>query len=88
MAMRNIWDILWPFGTFCVYLVYFSGFGNMHQEKSGNPGMYCLKEHDRVTALKLSPRRQGCQIFLGTTFQNWKNIPNDHKMVIKYTIWP
>jgi hypothetical protein len=26
-----------PFGTFCVELVHFSGFGIMHQEKSGNP---------------------------------------------------
>jgi hypothetical protein len=33
----NIWDILQPFGTFCVNLVHFSGFGIMHQEKSGNP---------------------------------------------------
>jgi hypothetical protein len=32
-----IWDILWPFGTFCVCLVHFSGFGTMYQEKSGNP---------------------------------------------------
>jgi hypothetical protein len=30
--------ILWPFGTFCVHLVHFSGFGIMHHEKSGNPG--------------------------------------------------
>jgi hypothetical protein len=29
--------ILWPFGTFCVNLVHFSGFGIMDQEKSGNP---------------------------------------------------
>jgi hypothetical protein len=34
---------------------------------------------------------QGCQIFLETTYQNGKNIPNDHKMyqtAIKYTICP
>jgi hypothetical protein len=34
---------------------------------------------------------QGCQIFLGTTYQNGKNIPNGHKiyqMATKYTIWP
>jgi hypothetical protein len=31
------WDILLPFGTFCVYLVHFFGFGIMHQEKSGSP---------------------------------------------------
>jgi hypothetical protein len=34
---KEIWDTLWPFGTFCVYLVHFSGFGIMHHEKSGNP---------------------------------------------------
>jgi hypothetical protein len=33
----DIWDILWPLGTFCVHLIHFSGFGNMYQEKSGNP---------------------------------------------------
>jgi hypothetical protein len=31
-----IWDILLPFGTFCVHLVHFCGFGIMYQEKSGN----------------------------------------------------
>jgi hypothetical protein len=33
----EIWDIIWPFGTFCIRLVHFSGFGIMYQEKSGNP---------------------------------------------------
>jgi hypothetical protein len=34
---------------------------------------------------------QGCQIFLGTKYQNWKNIPNYHKlyqMSIKYNKRP
>jgi hypothetical protein len=34
---------------------------------------------------------QGCQIFLGTKYQNWKNIPNYRKiyqMSIKYTKRP
>jgi hypothetical protein len=34
----EIWDILWPFGIFCIHLLHFSGFGIMYQEKSGNPG--------------------------------------------------
>jgi hypothetical protein len=40
---RAFWNILWifdvllPFGTFCVHLVHFSGFAIMYQEKSGNP---------------------------------------------------
>jgi hypothetical protein len=32
----HIWDISSPFVKFCVYLVPFSGFGIMYQEKSGN----------------------------------------------------
>jgi hypothetical protein len=37
-------DILWPFGTFSVYLVHFFRFGIMHQEKSGPPVASYLKE--------------------------------------------
>jgi hypothetical protein len=33
----DIWEILWPFVTFCVDLVHFSGSGITYQEKSGNP---------------------------------------------------
>jgi hypothetical protein len=33
----DIWVILWPFGTFCVHLVHFFGFGTIYQEKSGDP---------------------------------------------------
>jgi hypothetical protein len=32
-------------------------------------------------------QQQGCQIFLGTKYQNWKNVPNYHElyqMSIKY----
>jgi hypothetical protein len=34
--------------------------------------------------------KQGCQIFLGTTHQNGKNLPNGYKiyqMATKYTKW-
>jgi hypothetical protein len=36
----EIWDILRPFGTFCIHLLhtFFSSVGVMYQEKSGNPG--------------------------------------------------
>jgi hypothetical protein len=27
----DIWDILGPFGTFCVHLVHFPGFGTLRQ---------------------------------------------------------
>jgi hypothetical protein len=30
-----IWYILWPFGIFCVNLVYFFRFGMLYLEKSG-----------------------------------------------------
>jgi hypothetical protein len=30
-------ESLWPFGTFYGYLVYFSRFGILRQDKSGNP---------------------------------------------------
>jgi hypothetical protein len=33
----TIWSILWLFGLFDGYLVYFPRFGILHQEKSGNP---------------------------------------------------
>jgi hypothetical protein len=36
--LPDIWDILWTFGTFCIYLTHFSGFGITSDEKFGNPG--------------------------------------------------
>jgi hypothetical protein len=32
--------ILWPFSIFHGYLVYFSRFGMLYQEKSGNPALH------------------------------------------------
>jgi hypothetical protein len=37
------------------------------------------------------PQGQGCQIFLGATYQNMKNVPDKHKLhriTITYTKWP
>jgi hypothetical protein len=35
----TIWYALWPFGIFCGYFgIYFSSFGMLFQDKSGNPG--------------------------------------------------
>jgi hypothetical protein len=31
------WYTLWPFGTIFGHLVYFSRFGMLYREKSGNP---------------------------------------------------
>jgi hypothetical protein len=39
----------------------------------------------------MAPCGQGCQIFLGTKYQNGEKYPNDHKicqMAIKYFQWP
>jgi hypothetical protein len=33
----DIWDILRPFGTFCVHLVHFPGFGIMQHRKIWQP---------------------------------------------------
>jgi hypothetical protein len=33
----GIWYMLWPFGIFYGYFVYFFRFGMLYQEKSGNP---------------------------------------------------
>jgi hypothetical protein len=33
----GIWHILWSFGLFYGHLVYFSRFGMLQQENSGNP---------------------------------------------------
>jgi hypothetical protein len=32
------WYILWTYGTICGHLVYFSLFGMLYREESGNPG--------------------------------------------------
>jgi hypothetical protein len=42
----TIWYILWPFGIFYDYLVYFTRFGTFFQEKSGNPD---IEPQKRVT---------------------------------------
>jgi hypothetical protein len=38
-----IWYILWPFGIFYVYLVYFYHFGMLYNEKSGIPAGEFIK---------------------------------------------
>jgi hypothetical protein len=37
---QQIWYILRPFVTFYGYLVHFSRFGTLQQDKSGNPGRW------------------------------------------------
>jgi hypothetical protein len=38
----DIWHILWTFGIFSGPLVFFSSFGILYQEKSGNPGRWSV----------------------------------------------
>jgi hypothetical protein len=47
----DIWNILLPFGTFCVHLVHFSGFGIMYQEKSGNPASRSSSDVEHIKHL-------------------------------------
>jgi hypothetical protein len=74
----------------CVHLVYFPSFEMLGQEKSGNPApkqgvrspKICFKEAFRrpseESRIFFHPANQGCQIFLGTKYQNGKNILNYH----------
>jgi hypothetical protein len=90
-----IWDILWPFGTFCVHLVHFSVFGIMYEEKSGNP-VVC---RNRFVKLLTKKSPGGVAQWTSNPPQEWEdqkwkkctkwtqNVPNEHKMyqmVIKY----
>jgi hypothetical protein len=89
-SKRRYWYILWRFGQFSGHLIYFMAlwyilwsFGILHHEQSGNP----------ATRQSMA-MGQGCQILLGTWYQNrkwctkWTQIvPYGHKksqMVIKY----
>jgi hypothetical protein len=47
--ITDIGDILWPFGTFCIHLVRFSGVGIMNREKSGNPDV--VHAHLQLSAI-------------------------------------
>jgi hypothetical protein len=46
----DIWYILWPFGIFYGYVVYFSRFGVLYQEQSGNT-MYVATDEISVCEL-------------------------------------
>jgi hypothetical protein len=50
--LTAIWVFWWPFGVFYGRFVYFSGFGMLYREKSGNPGQTisqnrCFLSHSR-----------------------------------------
>jgi hypothetical protein len=89
--------ILWTFGIVRGNLVYFSHFGILYEEKSGNPG--CASAcHSRVarswiSAKEISPKQLGCQSGLPDFTwpkhtQNGKYITHCHKLyqiTVKYT---
>jgi hypothetical protein len=58
----DIWDVLWPIGTFVFIWYIFSGFGITRQDKSGNPGHLAAKawttlaQRSRNSASKFGPR--------------------------------
>jgi hypothetical protein len=79
----------------------FPCFGMLYHEKSGNLVVMAVCSNSRRNYLKNSRRwvrvppgcaygrfKQVCQIILGKTYQNGKNIPNHHKIhhiALKYT---
>jgi hypothetical protein len=75
-----LWFILWPLHIFWGYLVYFTSFSMLYQEKSGNPGsnlkISSEKGKNRGAPYVMMEVKakwwKGCQIFLGTTYQNRK----------------
>jgi hypothetical protein len=54
------------------------------QEKSF-AALLLLKEQRSILT---RPPVQGCQILLGTWYQNRKNVPNEHKMYQMVTTYP
>jgi hypothetical protein len=96
------WKILWRVWIFYDHLVQFvfiwyifPGFGNMYQEKSGNPGWRQNSFHKKEKQMVLTgiPARvyfRVARFFLVQTYQNGKSIPNNHKLrqtAINYTKW-
>jgi hypothetical protein len=63
-----IWYTLWPFGKFFGYLVYFSLFGKLDEDKSGNPEPRAHTERPK---------------FLSQTLENIE-IVNDRQLRFKY----
>jgi hypothetical protein len=90
--------ILWPFGTFCHFVVIWcvlSRLGKLYEEKSGKPWLkvctVVYKQSTSINNVELLFLTRVARFFLVQTCQNDKNIPNDHKLyqtAINYTKWP
>jgi hypothetical protein len=92
MASLYFYQICIVCGHLVDYMVVwyiFPRFGMMYQEKSGNPDMSRKKDLSKIflTFFKFTPyvALQGCQVFLATSYQKGKKLPN-HQMA-KYIKW-
>jgi hypothetical protein len=47
------------------------------------PAFQIAASNGFVENVRIAGSDQGCQIFLGSTYQNGKNIPNGHKIYLK-----
>jgi hypothetical protein len=90
----NCWATIFS-GKSCVFILTKDGLGNiLGDKKSGHTGKY-IEETVFIYAqlryfFSCTVHVQGCQIFLDTTYQSGKNIPNGHKvyqMAMKYMKW-
>jgi hypothetical protein len=77
--------ILWTFGIVRGNLVYFSRFGILYEDKSGNPEndffqpFWQRSKISIVFLIIVAQFKQGCQIFLGETHQNGKRYQKNTK---------
>jgi hypothetical protein len=61
------------------------------RNESGFSQQFSVEKQHGAAVSQEDALMQGCQIFIGTTYQNRKNIPNDQKLyeiATKYTKWP
>jgi hypothetical protein len=64
----GIWNILRTFGIFCVHWEHFSGFGIMHQEKSGNPAEWSATFWRSLWQLLMTLCRPGTIVIISKIF--------------------
>jgi hypothetical protein len=61
------------------------------RSKSGRSPFFWRENAENSDDREIQNLAQGCQSFVGATYQNGKDVPNDHKIyeiVIKVTKWP
>jgi hypothetical protein len=85
-----IWYILWAFGNLVAVWYISPRFGISKkiwqpERFQGDSFVHPSRPDAAINAI-YQQMYQGCQIFVGTTYQNGKNIQNNHKMY--QIIWP